>query len=151
MIIAGFSGIGKSTIAKSNVARIIDLESSDFNKKDPEWYITYCKVAKRLSEQGFIVFISCHNEVRKYLSQNDIPYVVIYPSEELEYEWIVKLQKRYEKTKLEKDLKALERIEKYFVKDVRDIIDNEKLSIVIDDIDYMLEEYIDEAINMIER
>ena len=151
MIIAGFSGIGKSTLAKSGVARIIDLESSDFNKLDPIWYETYCKVAKRLSDQNFIVFVSCHSDVRGWLKYHNVPYVVIHPEKSLENEWILKLQKRNEKTKLTKDYRALERATKYFQKDVDDIIENDKLRIPIDDIDYELEDFIEEAINMIER
>lgn len=151
MIIAGFSGIGKSTIAKSAVARIIDLESSDFNKLDTTWYETYCKVANRLSQQGYIVFVSCHADVRGWLKYHNVPYVVIYPEKDLEDEWILKLQKRNEKTKLTKDYRALERAIKYYQKDIDDIIENDKLRVSIDEIDYKLEEYIDEAINLIER
>ena len=151
MIIAGFSGIGKSTIANSATARIIDLESSDFNKLDPVWYETYCKVANRLSGQGYIVFVSCHSDVRNWFKYHNIPYVVIYPEKELENEWILKLQKRQEKTKLTKDYRALERATKYYQKDIDDIIKNDSLCISIDDINYQLEDYIDEAINMLER
>lgn len=151
MIIAGFSGIGKSTIAKSGIARIIDLESNDFNKKDNTWYKTYCKVAKRLSDQDYIVFVSCHEEVRNWFKNQNIPYVVIHPEKDLEYEWIMKLKKRKEKTELDKDNKAFERVIKHYQSDIDNIIKNDKLRISIDDINYELEEYIEEAINMIER
>lgn len=151
MIISGFTGIGKSTIANSSTKRIIDLESSDFNKADNTWYETYCKVAKRLSDQGYIVFVSCHSDVRNWFKYHNIPYVVIYPEKDLENEWTMKLQKRYDKTKLIKDYNALERTIKYFQKDINDIIINDNLRVSIDDINYQLEDYIDEAINMIER
>ena len=155
MIISGFTGIGKSTIARlSRYNRIIDLESSDFfvngNRID-KWYEIYCKIAKRLSDQGYIVFVSCHKDVRNYLKEHDIKYVVIYPSKELEAEWTLKLKHRYNKNQSESNLKALQRVENNFLDDVNDIIKHDDLSIPIIEIDYALEDYISEAIEMIDR
>lgn len=70
MIITGYQGIGKSTLARKE-NNVIDLESASFwnyengNKTRPDdWYVYYCQVAEHLSKQGYIVFVSCHQQVR---------------------------------------------------------------------------------------
>ena len=53
MIICGYQGIGKSTIAGQLYT--IDLESSNFyidGKRDEKWYKVYANFARHLSEQG---------------------------------------------------------------------------------------------------
>ena len=66
MIITGYQGIGKSTLARKD-KNIIDLESSSFWKYDKscnsktrceDWYVYYCQVAMDLSRQGYTVFVS---------------------------------------------------------------------------------------------
>lgn len=68
MIITGYQGIGKSTLA-SKSDKIINLESTCFwkyeedvylnktgNKSRPDdWYVYYCQVAQDLSRQGYTV------------------------------------------------------------------------------------------------
>lgn len=74
MIITGYQGIGKSTLAKTN-DKIIDLESScfwkydlyDFEKKGEktrpdDWYVYYCQMAQYLSKQGYIVLVIRRSE-----------------------------------------------------------------------------------------
>ena len=76
MIIIGYQGIGKSTLAGKN--KCIDLESGNFWFYDLEtyqkvrhndWYIPYCNIANHLSEQGYIVFTSSHEVVRNELKK----------------------------------------------------------------------------------
>ena len=66
MIVIGYQGIGKSTLAARNL-KYIDLESSNFWFDDPEtkqrvrhsnWYEMYFNVAEDLSRQGYVVFVS---------------------------------------------------------------------------------------------
>lgn len=69
MIIIGYPGIGKSTLAGKD-HKFIDLESSNFKIEDErseDWYKVYCKVAEDLSRQGYIVFVSSHLAVREAL------------------------------------------------------------------------------------
>ena len=109
MIVIGYQGIGKSTLAGRN-NKFIDLESSNFwidGKRADDWYKPYCKIAEHLSQQGYIVFTSSHEVVRKQLEDSDEIVVLAFPSAELKWEWIAKLEKRYEESGLEKDYKAL--------------------------------------------
>ena len=67
MIVIGYQGIGKSTLANKDL-RFIDLESGNFwvdGKRADDWYKPYCQIAEHLSRQGYIVFTSSHEVVRK--------------------------------------------------------------------------------------
>ena len=132
MIITGYPGIGKSTLASEN-QNIIDLESSCFWKSEvdadghtvrtrpAEWYIYYCQMAEHLSKQGYIVFVSSHKEVREYLSNNaKEKFCAIYPDITMKDEWIQMLTDRYTNTSDEKDLRALKHAQEHFCDDVKD-------------------------------
>ena len=136
MIITGYQGIGKSTLAKEHI-NIIDLESSSFwkyeedvsrnktgNRTRPDdWYIYYCQIAQHLSSQGYIVFVSCHEQVRKWLAMhNTEPFYAIYPSLKLKEQWIKRLEKRYEQTKSEKDYNALIGAQKFYDSNIKQLM-----------------------------
>lgn len=111
MIVIGYQGIGKSTLSKlSN--EYIDLESGNFwvdGKRAEDWYIPYCNIAIDLSSQGYIVFVSSHEVVRKYFLQNanlDEQVITVVPDLKLKEQWIEKLWQRFNNSKLEKDYKA---------------------------------------------
>lgn len=109
MIVIGYQGIGKSTTADRDMS-FIDLESGNFwvdGKRAEDWYKPYCKIAEHLSQQGFIVFTSSHEVVREQLKNSTEMVVVVYPAPELKDKWIERLEKRYQKSGLEKDYKAL--------------------------------------------
>ena len=86
MIITGYQGIGKSTLANKR-PDIIDLESSCFWKTEngvktrpDDWYVYYCQMAEHLSRRGYIVFVSYHPEVREYLENHGTePFCAIFP------------------------------------------------------------------------
>ena len=109
MIIIGYKGIGKSTLANES-SKYIDLESGNFwhNGVRPDnWYVFYCQIAEHLSQQGYDVFVSSHEVVRNRLKKYSKESIcVVYPSIELKGEWIKKLKERFEASKLEKDYKA---------------------------------------------
>ena len=117
MIIIGYPGIGKSTLAVGD-NKYIDLESSLFNddkgEKPKYWYHTYCKIAEDLSTQGYIVFVSCHKEVQDYLSASDEIVALCYPALELKNKWFQKLLNRYELYTTDKNLAALTTSLKYY-------------------------------------
>ena len=102
-LIAGFGGIGKTTLAKK-YNNVLDLESSNFkyvlddelkklkveerkgvktrkfNKDFPKNY--YDAIIKSL-EKYDIVLISMHTEIVKLLKENKIEYIVVYPKEHM--------------------------------------------------------------------
>lgn len=124
MIVVGYPGIGKSTLASRDY-KYIDLESENFwidGERADDWYKPYCKIAEHLSAQGYIVFVSSHEVVRQYLVENSRELVVlVYPSIELKEAWINKLEKRYIKSGLEKDYKALINAKNKYVENIQEL------------------------------
>ena len=111
MIVIGYQGIGKSTLANKDL-HFIDLESSNFfvnGERASNWHIPYCNIAEHLSQQGYIVFTSSHEVVRDRLKYSGSTEKIIccVPALELKDKWIERLQKRYDTSGLEKDYKAL--------------------------------------------
>lgn len=67
MIIPVYLTVGKSTLAKNRLD-VVDLETSCFDKSNPNWYIDYCRTALYLEKQGYIVLVSiCNWNVLDYL------------------------------------------------------------------------------------
>lgn len=73
MIICGFPGTGKSTMAK--FSQWVDLESTPFEK---DWE-RYAKVAKHMSDNGYTIMVSTHKELLAMFEQMEVPYMVIIP------------------------------------------------------------------------
>lgn len=73
MIVCGFPGTGKSTMAK--FSRWVDLESTPFKKN----WLLYAEVAKHMSDNGYNVMISTHKEVLDALEQIEASYTVVIP------------------------------------------------------------------------
>ena len=124
MIVVGYQGIGKSTLAGRN-NKFIDLESSNFwidGKRADDWYKPYCKIAEHLSQQGYIVFTSSHEVVREYLVDNSSEIVVLaYPSIKLKEAWIEKLEQRYCYDATEKNYKALMNAKDRYEDNIREL------------------------------
>lgn len=147
MIIIGYQGIGKSTLAKNKKYRVVDLESSNFfvnGEKDENWYIVYCQIAKHLSDQGYTVFVSSHKEVRdellKYKESTKI--YICAPAPKLKHEWVIKLQKRYNQTGLDKDKKAYLNAFTSYLTNIEDILKSDFEIILIESLDYDLSKII---------
>lgn len=126
MIIVGYQGIGKSTLAARN--KYIDLESSNFfvdGKRDENWYIPYCKIAMMLSTKGYNVCVSSHKVVRDYLIQrarySELLFVIPEPSEHMRDIWVQELKERYENTASEKDFKAWKNAEEHYLDNTKEI------------------------------
>ncbi len=145
MIIIGYQGIGKSTLANKDI-NYIDLESGNFwidGKRHEDWYIPYCNIAEPLSRQHKNVFVSSHEVVRNRLQESKEKVVVIYPSIKLKKQWINKLEKRYNETNLEKDYKALMNAKDRYEENIKELEKNNFIKIEIFDIDYDLEELLE--------
>ena len=107
-----YQGVGKSsTVNKCDF--FIDLESSNFKDENgyrtDDWYVYYVNVAFDLASQGYSVFISSHDVVRKrvsYIKDEYYPNIdiyVVYPSVELKDKWIERLEKRYDENPTKKN------------------------------------------------
>lgn len=142
MIVIGYQGIGKSTLAGRD-HKFIDLESGNFwvdGKRADDWYKPYCQIAEHLSSQGYIVFTSSHEVVRKQLEGSREVVVVCYPSPSLKDMWIDKLENRYRDTGLEKDYKALMNAKERFDENIRELAEsNFNFKIALAKPDYDLE------------
>ena len=142
MIVIGYQGIGKSSIAGRD-RKFIDLESGNFwvdGKRAEDWYKPYCQIAEHLSRQGYIVFTSSHEVVRKQLERSREVVVLVYPSLALKNLWIDKLENRYWETSLDKDYKALMNAKDRYEENIQELEDSHiNYKIVLKDADYDLE------------
>lgn len=71
---------------------VIDLESSNFfadGKRSDDWYKVYCNIADDLSRQGFVVFVSSHEVVRKELLKSAEDVRVCYPTIGIRDDWFI--------------------------------------------------------------
>ena len=155
MIIIGFPGIGKSTLA-CNDYRFVDLESSYFkpvNNKNDDWVVDYCKLAEFLSKNGGIVFISSHKAVRDYIARmrTNEHVACVFPSERIKEQWVKKLGDRYMESGLDKDYRAFIRARDHYDDDIRELYADNGISYkwIITNINYNLEEEIDKLIDCI--
>jgi hypothetical protein len=143
MIIIGYQGIGKSTMAGQNGC--IDLESGNFwanGKRAEDWYIPYCQIANHLSEQGYTVFVSSHEVVRNELKKSKERVVAIVPAVELRDEWTKKLFMRYMDSNLEKDYKAYANAKDRYTENIMEIINSGFPVFLIYDMDYDLKKIV---------
>ena len=149
MIIIGYQGIGKSTLAGKN--NCINLESGNFWFHDVEtyqkvrhndWYIPYCNIANHLSEQGFTVFTSSHEVVREELKKSKEKIYVVFPSIKLKDKWIEKLENRYNNTSLEKDYRALMNAKDRYEENIEELRKCGLSVFEILDMDYSLDEIV---------
>lgn len=142
MIVIGYQGIGKSTLAGKN-NKFIDLESGNFwvdGKRADDWYKPYCQIAEHLSQQGYTVFTSSHEVVRKQLENSNEIVAVVYPSIELKDGWIDRLELRYQCSGLDKDYKALMNAKDRFEENIKELSEsNITYKIALIDMKYDLE------------
>lgn len=142
MIWVGYQGIGKSSISGNGN---IDLESGNFwvdNERPKSWVQIYCNIAEHLSKQNYNVFMSSHKEVREELNKRNTKFVVIFPTIKIKDKWLKRLEDRYNKSKLEKDYKALMNCKEKFEENICDLM-KEKNTLQIDNIDYDLKDLIE--------
>lgn len=143
MIIIGYPGIGKSTLAivKYNV---IDLESSLFRHLSDNWYVFYVALAIELSNQGNVVFVSTHNDVIEELIRNNEKAGMIYPSLDLKDEWISKTGERLLAQPTLNNLRTYERVNECFDKDINYLRNIDLPKMEINDMDYNLSDIVND-------
>jgi len=133
MIIIGYQGIGKSTVSNRK-SGFIDLESGNFwvdGKRDSNWHIPYCNIATHLSEQGYNVFTSSHEVVRKQLKKSNQQKIIVCPSLELKDIWLKRLTKRYEETMSDKDYKAMMNAVDRYDENIKELLNEDGFEKVI--------------------
>lgn len=148
MIIIGYQGIGKTTLARDSWY-YVDLDSSciQINGKKPDgWDEIYVNSAESLSRQGFKVFVSSHKEVRDRLKNSKEPVIICYPSLELKTPWINRLSERFENSRLAKDYRALENAKNYYDSTIIDMSLENFPRIQIEDMKYDLRQLIENII-----
>ena len=97
LIVCGFPGVGKSTLAKNEtkyypLVEFRDSDSSLFPRAGfPENYLHYIELAVR--ERG-ITFISTHKAVLNGLHERQISHVVVAPEPTLKMEYIARYAAR---------------------------------------------------------
>lgn len=146
MIVMGYQGIGKSTLAGAD-NKCIDLESSNFfvdGVRNENWYKIYSQIALNLSKQGFIVFTSTHKVVRDEIIENkgEEDVIIITPNLSLKEQWIEKLKNRYDETGKEKDYKAYIGAKTFYEENINDLMSTEGANaiITITSMDYSLKD-----------
>lgn len=95
IIICGFSGIGKSSMAQV-YNNFIDLESSGYKTKDfPKNYIDEVERIIQEDNDGIsYILLSCHAEVRAELQSRGIKYILVTPYRESKNEYLKRWLKR---------------------------------------------------------
>lgn len=127
VVVVGYPGVGKSTLAEKYL-QFVDLESNSFKIADEhvdDWEVIYCQAAEHIATEGRIVFISSHKMVRDYLlslpQYNDVKIMAVVPSVELKDDWIQKLKDRCDESWLEKDYYAYLRAKDYYEEDIQNL------------------------------
>lgn len=150
MIIIGYQGIGKTSTVRDTKLdkRYVDLESSNFwinGKRYDDWYIPYTNIAKDLSSQGCVVFVSSHQVVRDQLrGREDV--IAIVPAPTLKDVWIQRLEDRYALSGLDKDYKAMMNAKDRYIDNINEIMTSGIDTYYITDINYKLIDVIERII-----
>ena len=141
MIVIGYPGIGKTTLAK--YSNIIDLDSSLF-KSLSNWAEYYVMIANYLSEQGNVVMISSHPEVIKQVIIYSKKACMIYPSLTIKNKWIERIGNRLLDDPSIKNLRAYDRVKNYFEEDINAFKQYNIPKCEINSINYNLKDMIDD-------
>jgi hypothetical protein len=91
-LISAFPGTGKSFYFKNTDKKVLDSDSSGFDKAGfPANYIEHIK--KNIGKVDMI-FISSHKEVRDALVDAKLKYTLVYPDESLKDEYLSRYKER---------------------------------------------------------
>lgn len=144
-IVLGYPGVGKTTIAQRH-EDCIDLESSDFNLLDSDENVDrYWKTARRLENQGYIVFVSTHESVqrraKKALDVGLDTVKVVYPDMNLRKHWISKVRFRKEVQPSTSNISAWKHLNLHYLTDIRGLMCRfpKDVTICISNTDYDME------------
>ena len=148
MIIIGYTGIGKTTLANWH-NDYLDMDSSRFifdGVRPNNWAYHYVKMAEDLSEQGYNVFVSSHESVRKNIEYHvgaETPVVLVCPSLDLKEQWIEKLNDRWHEDLSHKNYMALKRAKEHYDEDITELLNSPFRVIQICHMGYDLDELLE--------
>jgi hypothetical protein len=92
LLISAFPGCGKSHLFKNSKLKVMDSDSSKFDK---EYFPNnYMKHIKENLYNADIICISSHQEVRQALVENGLDFVLVYPKKEIKEEYIQRYKDR---------------------------------------------------------
>lgn len=92
IVISGFPGVGKSHYKLNNRKRVVDSDSSRFDKDNfPANYIADIK--ERLGGYDKVL-VSSHRVVRDALVEQKIPFVLVYPTADQKSDYIQRYKDR---------------------------------------------------------
>lgn len=155
LIICGYPGVGKSSIAGWN--KCIDLESSWFSYDkdgnriypDEEWVGNYCSFAIDLAAQGYTVLLSTHqaviNQLREWkwlLDRDRVRAVIFVPREDMKKAWVERLVNRYLESDKDVDMRAFVGGIQYWNSKMATIRHSDFTVYCPDSIDYDFRDYI---------
>lgn len=109
IIICGYKGIGKTTIANSNKRLIVDHDPESYKtkfdnpkkKSKVEWFKKYVDDGLRKSKNK-ILFLSDDLDVRNYLDASGIPFFFVLPDKKEKQKWAEDIALRIISTKSKK-------------------------------------------------
>lgn len=99
-VVAGFPGVGKSTVTNTGKYITHDSDSSKFDKKHfPGNYINHIQKLISIYEadgedKSVFIFVSTHETVRKALDLHGIKYTLVYPDESSKSEYLQRYKDR---------------------------------------------------------
>ena len=146
-----YQGVGKSSTV-NECDFFIDLESSNFKDENgyrtDDWYVYYVNMAFDLASQGYSVFVSSHEVVRRqisYMKEKYYPNIrvaIVYPTVDIKDEWMERLENRYNENPTEKNkiawLNAKDRFAENIAEMERDVDDFGFHKVEIDTCKYKL-------------
>lgn len=147
MIVLGYQGIGKSSLARDRNG-YVDLESGNFfvnGTRHDDWYMPYCRIAENLSMQGYDVFTSSHAVVREELRRICATRkIIVVPALCLKEPWIEKLRVRWEHSGKDKDYRAYMNAADRYDANITELMSTEGFEIVVlGSMDYELDTELD--------
>jgi hypothetical protein len=89
---SGFPGVGKSYLFNNSKLKVLDSDSSTFDKSSfPQNYIEHIK--QNIGEAD-IILISSHDVVRNALVSEGLPFTLVYPDMSIKDEYIQRYRDR---------------------------------------------------------
>ena len=92
ILCSAFPGTGKSHYYRNSELKVLDSDSSTFDKSDfPNNYNNHIK--ENIGKAD-VILISSHKDVRDALVENELDFLLVYPHKELKSDYIARYKER---------------------------------------------------------